>query len=82
MMHAITGPTEFIISIVNSVKMATELTVVMPMAWLPHRKNRKSLCMFIIIIIIIINFEFAIYIMSTPTKYIVDDSKLVIFVTR
>ena len=30
----------------------------------------------------IINIEFAIYIMSTPTKWIVDDSKLVFFVTR
>ena len=31
------GPTEFIISIVNSVKMVN-----MPLAWLPHIKEGKS----------------------------------------
>ena len=36
---AITGPTEFIISIVNSVKMVN-----MPLAWLPILKEGKSLC--------------------------------------
>ena len=46
---AITGPTEFIISVVNSLKMVN-----IPLAWLPLLDGRKESWHIIIIVIIII----------------------------